>query len=152
MNPRETMKKLNSLYQEVDGVYMKIAAQNGLSFNALMMLYMVQEDEKLTQKKVCDALYLPKSSVHSILADLMKCGLLELKEGGNKKEKYISATPEGQALIRKISDETDRIENSTLQAVSERELSRFLKTAETLAGSMTKIAEEVYRGGKKDES
>ena len=151
VNPRETMKKLNSLYKEVDAAYMRIAAENGLSFNALMMLYLVQEDEKLTQKKVCGELYLPKSSVHSILADLRKRGLLMLTGGDNKKEKYIIASPEGQTLIRKIVEETDRIESGALLAVSEREMTGFLKTADKLAEHMTRQTEEVY-GGRKDES
>ena len=152
MNPRETLKKLNSLYGAVDAVYLKIASENGLSYNGLMMLYMVEEDEKLTQRKVCDELHLPKSSVHSILSELVRKGLLELTEGGNRKEKYIAATREGQNFIQKISVETDRIEASALEAVSERELVRFLRTADALAGRMTKMAEEVYEGGEQDES
>ncbi len=152
MNPRETMKKINSLYDVVDKVYLKIASENGLSYNALMMLYMVEEDEKLTQRKVCDELHLPKSSVHSIIYELIKQGFLELTEGGNRKEKYITATQEGQDFIQKISEETDRIETGALGAVSERELVRFLRTADTLANRMAMMAGKVYEGGEQDES
>lgn len=93
MSPAETMKKLNALYERVDSVYRKIAEQNDLSYNELMMLYMVEEDSELTQKKVGDVLNLPKSSVHVILMKLIRQGLLELTTGSNKKEKVTVQNP-----------------------------------------------------------
>lgn len=147
MDPRKAMKKLTAIYDQVDAVYMRIAAAHGLSFNALMMLYLLDDDPRLTQKKACDALYLPKSSVHSILTGLMQQGLVELTPGGNKKEKYIAVTPEGQKLLEKILAETDKIESAALEAVPDQELTRLLDTAQALAGRLQQQAAEVYAGG-----
>lgn len=144
MSPAETMKKLNALYERVDSVYRKIAEQNDLSYNELMMLYMVEEDSELTQKKVGDVLNLPKSSVHVILMKLIRQGLLELTTGSNKKEKYIAATLEGQSRISKIRQETDRIESGALLSLPQKELSRFVKTAGVLVLRMQQETEELY--------
>ncbi len=144
MDTRSTMKRLNELLVMVESSYLAIARKHDLSYNALMMLLMVESYETLTQKQVCDALYLPKSSVHTMLKDLIDRGYLFLTEGGNKKEKYIVPTEAGKAFIQKVSGETETIENGALKSISERDMSRFLKTAEILADHMAAEAEIMY--------
>lgn len=147
MNTRKAMKMLNELLVQVETSYLTIAKENDLTYNGLMMLLMVESYEHLTQKQVCDALYLPKSSVHSLLADFTKKGYLTLTEGGNKKEKYIIPTPSGERFIKKVSQETETIENGTIEVISTDEMSQFIRTAETLADRMTRETNKVY--GKK---
>ena len=91
MDTRKTMDMLNGLLETVEYCYMAIAKENDLTYNALMLLLMLDYYDNLTQKQVCDALFLPKSSVHSMLSDLIKREYLELMAGGNKKEKYIDS-------------------------------------------------------------
>jgi len=144
MNTRETMKALNELLVQVETSYLTIAKENGLTYNGLMMLLMVEYYEHLTQKQVCNALYLPKSSVHSLLADFIKRGYLTLIEGGNTKEKYIIPTPLGEKFIQKVSRETETIENGTIEVISAEEMSQFIRTAETLADRMTRETYKIY--------
>jgi len=144
MNYKTNMKKLNTSLASVESVYLTIAKENGLSYNALMMLLMLNEDTRLTQKKVCDGLHLPKSSVHTLLTDLMRRKYLMLTEGGNKKEKYIAPTESGTLLVAKVAAETEQIEGNTLSSVSERELALFVKTAQTLTQAMLHEMEQVY--------
>lgn len=145
MDTRTTMRELNALFASVENVYMTIARANGLSYNALMMLLMLNDDPKLTQKKVCDALYLPKSSVHTLLTDLMRNGHLMLTEGSNKKEKYIAPTDSGRLLVAKVVAETEKIESEALSSVSEQELAQFVKTAQTLVDAMVRETQRAYK-------
>ncbi len=144
MDTRSTMKRLNELLVMVESSYLAIARKHDLSYNALMMLLMVESYETLTQKQVCDALYLPKSSVHTMLKDLIDREYLLLTEGGNKKEKYIVPTEAGKAFIQKVSCETETIENGALKSISERDMSKFLKIAEVLADHMVTETEIMY--------
>ena len=144
MDYKANMKELNTLLASVESVYLTIAKENELSYNELMMLLMLHEDARLTQKKVCDGLFLPKSSVHTLLADLMRRRYLTLTEGGNKKEKYIAPTESGAQLVAKVAAETERIEGNTLSSVSERELTLFVKTAQKLTRAMLHAVEQVY--------
>jgi len=138
------MDRLNGYLADVENCYLRIAKANGMSYNGLMLLIMMDRSEYLTQKDVCDALYLSKSTVHSIILDLAKRGLLTLGNGRNNKEKKISATEEGKALIEKASKETSRIENSTLGSIAPGRLEEFTAIAEELSVNMVKETEEHY--------
>jgi len=138
------MDRLNGYLADVENCYLRIAKANGMSYNGLMLLIMMDRSEYLTQKDVCDALYLSKSTVHSIILDLAKRGLLALENGRNNKEKKISATEEGKALIAKASKETSRIENSTLGSIAPGRLEEFTAIAEELSANMVKETEEQY--------
>ena len=144
MEPREAMKRLNELLTQVETTYLTIATENGLSYNALMMLLMVGEYEHVTQKDVCDVLHLPKSSVHGILKEQIDRGLLMLTEGGNKKEKYIVPTADGKNFIRKVSAETAEIENNTIDAIPEQDMKKFIRTAEMLTDRMIRETKKLY--------
>lgn len=144
MKTREIMNRLNELLATVESAYMTIARENSLTYNALMLLLMLDETDRLTQKQVCDALYLPKSTVHSMLSDLTDRGYLLLVQGSNKKEKYIRPTGAGKKFIQKVSAETEKMESSTLESIPEEEASAFLKTAERLAQRLSEEAQKLY--------
>lgn len=152
MDTRKTMDTLNELLETVESCYMTIARENNLTYNALMLLLMVDWYDNLTQKQVCDALFLPKSSVHSMLSDLMSRGYLKLTAGGNKKEKYIVPTATGEAFVKKVVSETERMENGTLSSLSEAEISAFTETAKKLTEQMKKESAALYKGCEKHES
>lgn len=146
MNSREIMSQLSEMLNDIDAVYMQIAKRHGLSYNALMMFYMADDSDQLTQKQVCDALHLPKSSVHSILSDLIRKGYMELTEGGNHKEKYIAVTEDGKALMQKINADTDKIEGNTLTSIPESDLRHFMHTTKALTEKMTEEVRDLYEG------
>lgn len=147
MNTRKTMDTLNELLETVESCYMTVARENNLTYNALMLMLMVDYYDKLTQKQVCDELFLPKSSVHSMLSDLIARGYLKLTAGGNKKEKYIVPTDSGAKFIKKVVSETEQMENGALKSISDTEIAAFTETAKKLAKQMKAEAEHLYKGG-----
>lgn len=103
MNYKETMSRLNKSLNNIDSAYAKIAKKYGLTFNSLMMLYLLEESKKITQKQICDTLHLPKSTVHSILSDFIKQQYVTLVAGSNKKEKFVIFTEEGRGFFLRFS-------------------------------------------------
>lgn len=138
MNYREIMSRLNAALNNVDLVYSIIAKRHGLTFNSLMMFYLIDEAEHITQKQICDELYLPKSTVHSILLDLMKRDYVTLIEGNNKKEKFIIVTEAGNQYFSKILEETRSIEKNVLDALGEEACTFLTETADAIANLMMK--------------
>jgi DNA-binding MarR family transcriptional regulator len=102
MNYRETMSRLNNALNNIDSAYAFIAKKHGLTFNALMMVCLIDESDNVTQKQICDALHLPKSTVHSILLDFIKLEYVTLVAGSNKKEKYVVFTEVGRRFFQKF--------------------------------------------------
>lgn len=103
MNYKETMSRLNKSLNNIDSAYAKIAKNHGLTFNSLMMLYLLEESKNITQKQICDTLHLPKSTVHSILSDFIKQQYVTLVAGSNKKEKFVIFTEEGRGFFLRFS-------------------------------------------------
>lgn len=133
MDSREIMARLNSAMRRVDASYAAIGRKYGLTYNALMMVYLIDGAESITQKQLCDALQLPKSTVHSILRELLKNNYVRLVEGVNRKEKQIVVNAPGDALFTKIRNETEQIEMNVLRSFGDLACTAFLASAERLA-------------------
>lgn len=144
MDTRKAMNRLSEMFLLVDQAYLKIAQHNDLSYNALMILYMLEEDNTLTQKDICAALQLPKSTTHSTVLDMMKRELVTLTEGNNRKEKFLTLTPKGTVLLKKVLAETVRIEDAAMRSVDEAAFLQFLQTAQVLASALVTQAEREY--------
>lgn len=146
MNYRETMSRLNAALKNIDLVYAIIAKRHRLTFNALMMFYLIDESENITQKQICDELYLPKSTVHSILLEFMKRGYVDLVEGRNKKEKFIEVTETGKQFFAKILAETQKVEKNVLDALGKETCTFLTDTAEIVGDLLTKEIAKINDG------
>lgn len=147
MDTRKIMARMTELLLLSDTAYAEIAKQNGLTYNALMVMYMMDGGAQTTQKDVCDALHLSKSTVHSIIQDLTKRGFVALTVGRNQKEKIIAPTEQGARLLAKILGQTARIEDTALHAFTEEEMRSFLFMAEKLSAGLVSATKKEYRSG-----
>ena len=145
MNSQNIMAQLNKMLATVELSYMTIARSYNLTYNGLMLLYMVAYQENVTQKQVGEALFIPKTSVHSVLIKLVNKGYLVLEKGSNNKEKYIVPTEEGKVLIQKIKIETEAIESSVINSISETEILKFVETSNKLANKLYETTELTYK-------
>ena len=143
MNYRETMSRLNTALNNIDLAYAVIAKKYGLTFNALMTVCLIDEEEKVTQKKICDVLHLPKSTVHSILQDFIKQGYITLVPGSNMKEKFVVFTIEGNKYFSKIIMETQLFEDRILAVLGEDACAFLVETAENLGNIIVKEIAEI---------
>lgn len=147
MDYRKTMSRLNAALNNIDAAYEAIAKKYGLTFNALMIFYLIDESENITQKQICDALHLQKSTVHSILLDFTKRGYVTLIEGNNKKEKFIAVTQTGGKHFQKILEETYQMEKNVLDSLGEETCAVLTETAEIVGGLMQKEIARISGNG-----
>ena len=138
MDYRETMTRLSSALHSVDAAYAVIAKKYGLTFNALMILYLIDVSDNISQRRVCDELFLSKSTVHSVLLDLIKRDYVALVDGNNKKEKFIVTTPTGNELSQEILGETYLMEKRVLDAIGVESCVILTEIAEKVENLMTK--------------
>ena len=72
---------LNALYMEQDDIYSAYAAHFGLSDTAFWILYAICEsDEVKTQNALADAFHIPRQSINSAAALLVKQGYVALEQ------------------------------------------------------------------------
>lgn len=143
MHYREIMSRLNAALNSIDLVYATIAKKHNLTFNALMILYLIDESKDITQKQICDELYLPKSTVHSILLDFIKRDFVTLREGKNKKEKIIVLTQDGKQYFSTILEDTQQIEKNVLDTLGEDSCAFLIETAENVGSLMLKAVTKI---------
>ena len=147
MDYRKIMSRFSNAQTQVNASYEIIARKYDLTYNALMILYIIDEDKNITQKNISDILYLSKSTVHSILLSLKKKNYVALAEGDHKKEKYIFLTQEGELFFSTIRKETEIFEKEVLDFIGEENVLLFLEQSERISNYMITIATEIIVGG-----
>ena len=112
----------------------------------MMTIYLIDRSKNITQKLICDKLYLPKSTVHSILLDFIKRGYVTLVEGNNKKVKPIAVTATGNQYFTEILEETQSVEKKVLDAIGEESCTFLTEAAETFGSLMMKEIAKINDG------
>ena len=130
----EVMEKLNFGMAAVEERYVSIADAHNITYNQLMIIYILMESDKVTQMDICLAMHLPKSTVHSIVVLMQKDGLISLQEGSNGKEKYVVTTERGKKQFQVIFDDVRRMEMELIDAIPEEDLSYLMRIIDRIAG------------------
>ncbi|NHI67856.1 MarR family winged helix-turn-helix transcriptional regulator [Lactococcus formosensis] len=151
MKYREIMTQFSTALGKLDMAYAFVAHEYNLTFNGLMTLYIIDESDTVTQKEISEILFLPKSTVHSLLLKLQKQDILELIKGKNEKEKFIVFTPNGRKVFEEIQEQTDIFETQVIEEFGLKNTEEFLENTKNFTESLLEKAQGIM-GDKKDEN
>lgn len=121
MNNQEAVRSLFIAMNKMDGAYYFCAKKLGMKHTTLTLLYALSDGKHHSQKQICEDWLLPKTTLNTIVIELVKVGRLTLRREDHTREKTISLTPEGQAYANRM---TKSMEDAERQAV-EKVLQRF---------------------------
>lgn len=105
MSRRIQVDNMYNAIRKINQSYEKWASRFGLTLNEMQIYYeiMDSDQETITQKKLCEALEAPKTSVNSIIKKQMTMGRISLQVNPqNKREKVISLTDEGKLFANEV--------------------------------------------------
>ena len=105
MSRRIQVDNMYNGIRKINQAYEKWASRFGLTLNEMQIYYeiMDSQQETITQKKLCEALEAPKTSVNSIIKKQMTMGRIDLQVNPqNKREKMISLTEEGKLFAKEV--------------------------------------------------
>ena len=95
----------NTIFKENDVIYRRMAAQFGLSDSAFWILYCLRESATpLTQKQLCESIYMSKQTINSALKSLERNGFITLATGKDRRSKFLVLTEAGQELAARTVD------------------------------------------------
>lgn len=151
MKYREIMTQFSTALGKLDMAYALVAHEYNLTFNGLMTLYIIDESDTVTQKEISEILFLPKSTVHSLLLKLQKQDILQLTKGKNEKEKFIVFTPNGRKVFEEIQEQTDIFETQVIEEFGLKNTEEFLENTKNFTESLLEKAQSIM-GDKKDEN
>lgn len=119
----------NQAQKENDTSYRNYAKSAGLTDTAFWILYSITERETpYTQKELCTSWFFPVQTVNSALKDLCGRGILRLESvSGNRKNKSIALTAEGNALVGRVIMPLIEAEQRAFERMGKEEYNRFLE-------------------------
>lgn len=132
------LKTFNQIYKEMDTVYHNYAKSCGLSDMAYWILYSIAESEEyFTQRDFCKDWFFAPQTVNSVLKDLERKDIIFLEaEEGNKKNKLIKPTPNGEKFIEQTILPLIKTECESFETLSEEECELMLSTTQKYVSAL----------------
>ena len=104
----------------------------------------------MSQKQLCDELYLSKQTVNSALKNLEGAGYLRLESPpDNRKSKEIRLTPSGEELMRRTVDPVFAMEERAFRRLTVEEQEAILRLGRRNLDLLREEAERLLRDEKR---
>ncbi len=142
---QEEIRALTRAQNRIDGLYYQAARRLGVKDNTLALFYALDDGQPHSQKQLGEEWLIPKTTVNTIVKELVKEGFLTLLMEEHTKEKQILLTPEGRRYAASLLKPVYRMEQEALRATLQKHGSAFLEAnadfAENLKNSFDRIFE-----------
>lgn len=108
----------------------------------LPLLHLARAAQPMRQKDLAASLSLDNSSVVRLLDGLESGGLVERREGVDRRAKTIHLTPLGRTTVKRVEDIVSTGRDAVLACVPARELEQAFRVLEQVAAAVTSTLEE----------
>ena len=129
MNIQEQIKLVNIAISGTLNLYRIWAKKHQLNYNALVILYTLNDYKKCTQKQICEWWALPKQTVHGILLDFEKKGYITITASTkNKRERLIAFTENGEIFASSILNRLYQMEENAMHKLGEEKRKQLIES------------------------
>lgn len=120
-------QKLWGGWGQANGLYSSWAAANNINYYLLFVLYALDGQEDMTQKKICICTGLTKQTVNSVVRSLKEDGYAVLSPGrGDRREKQVSLTEKGISYSEKLLAPLRELENRVLHIIGRERVEQMI--------------------------
>ncbi len=127
LNFIEKQNMISIYFSKMNILYRKLAKKYGLTYNEMLILYIMKKMSPCTQKQIIDEWELPKQTVNSIIKKLEKEKYISFSFDSNNKEKSIYLTDEGKEFIKRTIDKIESLERNIYNEIGEKDIDITLK-------------------------
>ena len=129
----------------MDGLYYLAARKLGVKENALALLYTLNDGKTRSQKQLAQELFIPKTTINTIVKEYMAAGYITLVPAEHSREKHIALTPAGQNYAQAVLGPIYRAEQSAMEQTLAEYSPEFLRAVEALTRNMTQsFQQEIF--------
>ncbi len=108
-------KKLWEIWGQANALYSLWSASKDVNYYLLFVLYTLDDQKSITQKKICTCTGLTKQTVNNVIRLLKKDGYVMLSPGINdRREKQVSLTEKGIAYSQELLTPLKELEQRVL--------------------------------------
>ena len=142
MNSKQFFKQLGMLLYGIDGIYDEYGRKCKIaSTNVLWILYALNDDEKHSQKDICEGWSIPRSTINTISKDLEQQQMVEMIPIlGKRREKYVKLTEKGKEYADYVLAKLYEKEKRIFEKINNPD--KFIKDLEALFNNVKSIIEE----------
>ena len=142
MNSKQFFKQLGMLLYGIDGIYDEYGRKNKIaSTNVLWVLYAFNDDEKHSQKDICDGWSMPRTTINTIIKDLEQQQMVEMIPiPGKRREKYVKLTEKGKEYADYVLAKLYEKERMIFEKINDPD--KFINDLESLYNNVKLIIEE----------
>ena len=142
MNSKQFFKPLGMLLYGIDGIYDEYGRKNKIaSTNVLWVLYALNDDEKHSQKDICDGWSIPRTTINTIIKDLEQQQMVEMIPIlGKRREKYVKLTEKGKEYADYVLAKLYEKEKRIFEKINNPD--KFINDLESLFNNVKSIIEE----------
>lgn len=120
--------KLWGMWGQANALYSSWAASRGINYYLLFVLYALDRQESMTQKKICIFTGLTKQTVNSVMKSLKEEGYITLSPGSDdRREKQISLTEKGMAYSDGLLAPLRELEQRVFQIMGSDRVQRMIE-------------------------
>lgn len=142
MNSKQFFKQLGMLLYGIDGIYDEYGRKCKIaSPNVLWILYALNDDEKHSQKDICDGWSIPRTTINTIIKDLEQQQMVEMIPIlGKRREKYVKLTEKGKEYADYVLAKLYEKERMIFEKINDPD--KFINDLESLYNNVKLIIEE----------
>lgn len=145
----ETVRRIMLATNKIDGVYYLLARNYGINENTLAFLYALDDWKPHSQKEICDEWIIPRTTINSIVKNMLSEGYIAFTEEHHAKEKMIVLTEKGRKYTEKLLIDIYRAEEQAIIDTLQNFSPEFVTALEYFSSRLQAGFEEIVR--KKDE-
>ncbi|MCW1929319.1 MarR family winged helix-turn-helix transcriptional regulator [Bhargavaea beijingensis] len=115
-------RRFTDLYRPFIQKTADILAEEGLTLPQWSTIRLIAEQEEMTPAELASRQYVEKPTVSRTVQQLLELGLIETRQGRDRREKKILLTDEGNQIYEKASRAIEKLEREVSDGISEQEM------------------------------
>lgn len=124
---KQSNRKLWDLWGQTNALYNEWCSQHNVNYYRCLILYVLDDNESITQKQIADCTGLSKQTVASVMKNLKAEGIITLhSESKDRREKYVKLTDEGKSYTANILNNLYKVESRVFDVIGEERIKQML--------------------------
>lgn len=129
----ETLRRMMLAINKIDGVYYLLGRHYGINENTLAFLYALDDDKAHSQKEISDEWMIPRTTINSIVKNMLSDGYIAFTGEHHTKEKMIVLTEKGREYTKKLFNDIYLAEEQAIKDTLENFSPEFVAVLEYFA-------------------
>ncbi len=130
------IRRLILSINKIDGNYYFCARKLGVKENTLALLYALDDGKPHSQKQICEDWLIPKTTINTIVKELVRAGYLTLLPGEKPREKQLLLTQSGKAYNRALLEKIYSTEQEALKQTLQKFSPEFIDAFDCFASCL----------------